>query len=122
MAQPLLLPPGYIPKYPPPGYPLLPLPPLHPDPATQQGYAPAQPYPLMLPQGYGQWPLYQGWPYAPYAPASLPPNEIRRPHTAAPADPNTLTPVRTRSVRAMPASALPTLRQHVNSQRKPEGE
>ena len=98
---------------------LPPLPP-HPDLATQQGYA-AIPYPPMPQHNYGQWLPYQGWPYAPYAPASLP-KEMMCLHSAAPADQHTLTPARTWSARVMPASAPPTPRQYVNSQCEPEGE
>ena len=102
-----------------PGYYLL-APHLHPNLATQQGFS-ATPYLPMPPQGYGQWPPYQGWPYVPYSPTPLPapmPNEIIHPHTAAPAGQNTVMPAH---VRVMPASAPATPRKYVNSQREPRG-
>ena len=134
MAQPPPLPPGY-PPLPPPGYPPLPPlgyppllpPPPHPDLAAQQGYGTFT-YPPVLPHGYSQWPLYQGWPYqgpyAPYPPTPSPmpvPNATIGLHSAAPINENSLTPVRTWCVRAPPASALSTPRQYVNRQREPGG-
>lgn len=52
-------PPGCPLPQPPPGY--LPPPPLPPGFTAQQQYQPVLPYPPMPPQGYGQYPAYQGW-------------------------------------------------------------
>jgi len=125
---PLPPPLGYPLPPPPPGY-SLPMPP-PPGVTAQQQYLP---YPPMPPQGYGQYPQYQGWgPYgAPYfhtPPAPLP-NTMTPPHNATGVGPmpvpasnrTAVTPTRAPRARVPPASAPPALRQYMNHQREPGG-